>query len=98
VSIYDAIEEPEKSKRSNRKAYFADLTRRWRRFAKWLPAEKRKAINMITKPIIRKFLTERGLAPEGERNMLRNISELFSWAVDHHYLAENPCGAKSLAV
>jgi hypothetical protein len=23
--------------------------------------------------------------------MLRNISVLFSWAVDHHYLTENPC-------
>jgi len=91
LSIYDAIEGAKKSKKSNRKAYFDDLTRRWRRFAKWLPAEKRKAINMITKPIIRKFLTECDLAPEGERNMLRNISVLFSWAVDHHYLAENPC-------
>jgi hypothetical protein len=91
VSIYDAIEGAKRSKKSNRKAYFDDLTRRWRRFARWLPAEKRKAINMVTRPIIRKFLTECDLAPEGERNMLRNISVLFSWAVDHHYLAENPC-------
>jgi hypothetical protein len=90
MSIYDAIEAARKSKKSNRKAYLDDLTRRWRRFAKCLPAEKRKAINIITKPIIRKFLTECNLAPEGEPNMSWNISVLFSWAADHHNLAENP--------
>ena len=55
LSIHDAIEAARKSEKSNRKAYLDDVTRRWRRFAKWLPAEKCKAINMITKPIIRKF-------------------------------------------
>jgi hypothetical protein len=35
LSIYDAIEAAKKSKKSNRKAYFDDATRRWRRFAKW---------------------------------------------------------------
>ena len=41
--------------------------------------------------MMRKFLSHCDLKPQGERNMLRNISVLFSWAVDHQYLTENPC-------
>jgi integrase len=91
LSVSDAIEAAQKAKKGKRPTYRADLIRRWRRFERWLPANKRKAINTITKPMIRKFLTDCDLRSEGERNMLRNISVLFSWAVDHHYLTENPC-------
>lgn len=91
LSVADAIEAAQRAKNGRRSAYRADLFRRWRRLERWLPPTKRKAINTITKPIIRKFLSDCDLKPEGERNMLRNISVLFSWAVDHQYLTENPC-------
>ena len=80
----------EKSK-SKRPAYLVDLGKRWRRFERWLPADKRKAINGITRLDIRRFLNDCKLKPVGERNMLRNLSVLFSWAVNQHHMAENPC-------
>jgi integrase len=92
LSVAQAIEEAlvEKS-RSKRPTYLADLGKRWRRFERWLPAEKRKAINGITGLDVRKFLNECKLKPVGERNMLRNLSVLFTWAVKQHHMAENPC-------
>ena len=71
--------------------YLADLGKRWRRFDRWLSADKRKAIDGITKLDIRRFLNDCKLKPVGERNMLRNLSVLFSWAVNQHHVAENPC-------
>jgi integrase/recombinase XerD len=92
LSVAQAIEEAlaEKSK-SKRPTYLADLGKRWRRFEHWLPAEKRKAINGVTGLDVRRFLNECRLKPVGERNMLRNLSVLFSWAVNQHHMAENPC-------
>jgi integrase len=92
LTVAQAIEEAlaEKS-RSKRPAYLADLGKRWRRFERWLPPEKRKAINGITGLDVRKFLNECKLKPVGERNMLRNLSVLFTWAVNQHHMAENPC-------
>ena len=92
ISVGRAIEQAlaEKS-RSKRPTYLADLAKRWRRFERWLPVEKRKAINGITKLDIRRFLNECKLKPVGERNMLRNLSVLFTWAVNQHHMAENPC-------
>ena len=92
LSVAKAIEEAlaEKSK-SKRPTYLADLGKRWRRFERWLPTEKRKAINGITSLDIRRFLNDCKLKPVGERNMLRNLSVLFSWAVNQHHMAENPC-------
>ena len=77
--------------RSKRPTYLADLGKRWRRFERWLPAEKRKAINGVTSLDVRKFLNACNLNPMGERNMLRNLSVLFSWAVNQHHMTENPC-------
>ena len=92
LSVAKAIEGAlaEKSK-SKRPAYLADLGKRWRRFERWLPTDKLKAINGITKLDIRRFLNDCKLNPMGERNMLRNLSVLFSWAVNQHHMAENPC-------
>jgi integrase len=92
ISVAQAIEEAlaEKS-RSKRPSYLADLGKRWRRFERWLPSEKRKAINGVTALDVRKFLNECKLKPIGERNMLRNLSVLFTWAVNQHHMAENPC-------
>jgi integrase len=87
-AIEGALAEKSKSKRS---AYLVDLGKRWRRFERWLPTDKRKTINGITKLDIRKFLNDCKLKPVGERNMLRNLSVLFSWAVNQHHMAENPC-------
>ncbi len=92
LSVTAAIESAlEEKSRSKRPAYLADLGKRWRRFERWLPADKRKAINGVTKLDVRKFLNECKLKPVGERNMLRNLSVLFSWAVAQHHMAENPC-------
>jgi hypothetical protein len=92
LSVAKAIEGAltEKSK-SKRPAYLADLGKRWRRFERWLPADRRTAINGITRLDIRRFLNDCKLRPIGERNMLRNLSVLFSWAVNQHHMAENPC-------
>ena len=92
ISVGRAIGEAlvEKSK-SKRPTYLADLAKRWRRFDRWLPADKRKTINGITTLDIRKFLNNCKLKPVGERNMLRNLSVLFTWAVNQHHMAENPC-------
>jgi integrase len=92
LTVAQAIEEAlAEKRRSKRPAYLADLGKRWRRFERWLPPERRKAINGITGVDIRKFLNECKLKPVGERNMLRNLSVLFSWAVNQHHMAENPC-------
>lgn len=92
VSVAEAIEKAlEEKSRSKRPSYLADLGKRWRRFERWLPADRRKAINGVTKLDIRRFLNDCKLKPVGERNMLRNISVLFSWAVNQHHMAENPC-------
>jgi hypothetical protein len=58
ISAGQAIEEAlaEKS-RSKRPTYLADLGKRWRRSERWLPADKRKAINGITKLDIRRSST-----------------------------------------
>jgi len=87
-SIEAALAEKRKSKRPT---YLADLGKRRRRFDRWLPADRRKAINGITKLDVRKFLNECKLKPVGERNMLRNLSVLFSWAVNQQHMSENPC-------
>ncbi|MDD5198993.1 MAG: hypothetical protein PHC88_04260 [Terrimicrobiaceae bacterium] len=92
VSVGEAIERALKEKaKSKRPAYIADLKKRWNRFEKWLPAPKKKAINGVGQPDVRKFLNDCSLQPAGERNMLRNLSVLFSWAVKQHHLAANPC-------
>jgi integrase len=81
----------EKTKGGKAPSYVADLKKRWKRFKNWLPAAKAKAINSIGAHDVRKFLTDCSLRPAGERNMLRNLSVLFTWAVKHHYAASNPC-------
>ncbi len=78
-------------RRSKRPSYLTDLRSRWRRFERWLPPEKRKAINSVTQLDVRRYLNECNLKPVSERNMLRNLSVLFSWAVRQHHMAENPC-------
>jgi len=92
ISITKAIEDALSEKqRSKRPAYVSDLKKRWTRFEKWLTADKRKAINGITSHDLRKFLNACKLAPVGEKNMLRNLSVLFSWAVKQHHMTSNPC-------
>jgi integrase len=87
-SIELALCEKEKGKRPS---YVADLRKRWKRFERWLPAERRKAINSIAQMDVRRFLDSCNLSPTAERNQLRNLSVLFTWAVSKHHMAENPC-------
>lgn len=50
VSLEDAIERAlAEKRRSKRPAYLADLGKRWRRFERWLPPQKQKGINTITR-------------------------------------------------
>jgi integrase len=92
LSVVEAIEQALKEKgKSKRPTYLADLGKRWRRFERWLSADKRKAVNAVTKLDVRKFLNDCNLKPVGERNMLRNLSVLFSWAVNQQHMTENPC-------
>jgi len=74
ISVGEAIEKAQLRKESKRPAYRGDLVRRWRRFERWLPAAKRKAINSIAQIDVRKFVTECKLKPKGENNMRRNLS------------------------
>lgn len=87
-AIECALREKEKSARPS---YVSDLVKRWRRFERWLPADKRKALNAVTQSDIREFLNDCDLAPVGERNMLRNLSVLFTWGVKQGKMAANPC-------
>ncbi|MEO6847154.1 MAG: hypothetical protein ABI254_07840 [Chthoniobacterales bacterium] len=92
ISVAEAIEQALKKKsKSKRPTYLADLKKRWTRFEKWLSPQKKKAINGIGKLDVRQFLDDCMLQPVGERNMLRNVSVLFGWAVDQEHMVENPC-------
>jgi site-specific recombinase XerD len=73
-----------------RKHYW-EVVDRETRFREWLPAAKRKAINTISQVDVRRYLTACKLNPQGEQNELRNLSVLFSWTVQHHHMAANPC-------
>ena len=87
----EAIEKALETKKSKRLSYVRDLRKRWGRFREWLPVAKRKAINTISQVDVRRYLTACKLNPQGERNELRNLSVLFSWIVQHHHMAANPC-------
>ena len=93
ISFEKAIEMAlaEKKRLKKRPSYLADLGKRWRRFERWLPSDKRKAMNAVTKLDFKRFLQNCNLNPIGERNMLRNLSPLFTWAVENGHMAENPC-------
>lgn len=92
ISVADAITQALiKAKANRRPSYVADLEKRWRRFERWLAPQKRSALNAIMPSDIRAFLNHCDLAPEGEHNMLRNLSVLFSWARKQHKIAANPC-------
>jgi hypothetical protein len=92
ISVTETIDRALREKRKGkRSSYVADLRKRWKRFERWLPAERRKVINSITQVDVRRFLDSCNLSPTAERNQLRNLSVLFTWAVSKHHMAENPC-------
>jgi integrase len=92
ISIAKAIERGLREKgKGKRPSYVADLRKRWNRFERWLPADRRNAINSVTQVDVRRFLDSCNLSPTAERNQLRNLSVLFTWAVSKHHMAENPC-------
>ena len=45
----------------------------------------------MTQLDVRRFLSGCDLEPQGEGNELRNLSVLFSWAVQFHHMTVNPC-------
>src|SRR5438046_9323135 len=87
ISVADAVEKTLERKKSKRKSYRDNLGQRCRRFEKWLPAAKRKAIHTVNRLDVRKFLGDCDIEPKSEGNMLRNLSVLFSWSADQHYMA-----------
>ena len=92
ISTTEAIERALREKgKGKRPSYVADLRKRWKRFERWLPADRRRAINSVTQVDVRRFLDSCNLLPTTERNQLRNLSVLFAWAVSKHHMAENPC-------
>ena len=92
ISVTRAIDLALREKgKAKRPSYVADLRKRWKRFERWLLAEKRKAINSIAQLDVRRFLDSCNLSPIAERNQLRNLSVLFTWAVSKHHMVENPC-------
>ena len=92
ISVTEAIERSLREKgKGKRPSYVVDLRKRWKRFERWLPVEKRRAINSITQVDVRRYLDSCNLSPTAERNQLRNLSVLFTWAVSKHHMAENPC-------
>ena len=70
-----------------------DLKSRWKRFANWLPTKKQEAIHTITREDIARFVESCKLSPVGERNMVRGLSSLFSWAEREKLISENPTQA-----
>jgi integrase len=92
ISVTEAIDLALREKaKGKRPSYVADLRKRWKRFERWLPADRRRAINSVTQVDVRRFLDSCNLSPTAERNQLRNLSVLFTWTVSKHHMAENPC-------
>jgi len=91
ISVAEAIEKAVLRKQARRPTYWTNLKTRWRRFERWLPRAKKKALHMITQADIRGYLNHCNLKPKGEDNEKRNLSVLFGWAVQNHYIAVNPC-------
>ena len=91
ISVAEAIEKAVARKQSRRDTYWKNLNTRWRRFERWLPRAKKKAIHMITQADIRSYLNHCNLKPKGEDNEKRNLSVLFGWGVQNHYISANPC-------
>jgi hypothetical protein len=87
ITVAEAIEKAVARKQSRRDSYWKNLKTRWRRFERWLPRAKKKALHMITQADIRAFLNHCKLKPKGEDNEKRNLSVLFGWAVQNHYIA-----------
>lgn len=91
LSVAEAIELALKEMgKSKRPTYRADRGKRWRHFERWLPADQRKAVNAVTKFDVRKFHNGCNLKLVDERNMLSNLSVLFSWAVKQQHMTKNP--------
>ena len=91
ISVAEAIKLASERKKSRSKDYKKDFLPRWGRFERWLPAAKKKAVHLVTRLDVQRFLAECKLKPKGESNMKKNLSPLFSWAVGFHYMTENPC-------
>jgi hypothetical protein len=57
ISVTETIDRALREKgKGKRPSYVADLRKRWKRFERWLPAERRKVINSITQVDVRRFL------------------------------------------
>ena len=80
ISVAEAIEKAVLRKQSRRPTYWTNLKTRWRRFERWLPRAKKKALHMITQSDIRSYLNHCNLKPKGEDNEKRNLS--VSWEPD----------------
>ena len=91
ISVAEAIKLAIVRKKNRSKVYQQDLKKVWGRFERWLPREKKKAIHLVTQLDVQKFLAEAGIEPRGESNLRKNLSPLFSWAVQFHHTTENPC-------
>ncbi|MFV0336945.1 MAG: tyrosine-type recombinase/integrase [Chthoniobacterales bacterium] len=92
MSLKEAIkrcgDEKEKLNRSVYTLYA--LKTRWKRFAKFLPAQKAKTVHTILREDVERFVSSCKLGPVGERNMVRALSSLFSWCVEKKVMAVNP--------
>lgn len=91
ISMAEAIKLALSRKTKRSAVYQKNLGKVWRRFERWLPKEKKKAIHLITQLDIRKFLSEQKIEPKGESNLRKNLSPFFAWAVEFQYMTENPC-------
>jgi integrase len=91
ISVAEAIENARVRKQSRRPTYRANLKSRWLRFERWLPKAKKKGLHLVTQADIRSYLNHCNLKPKGEDNERRHLAVLFSWAVEQHYIAANPC-------
>ncbi len=93
VSLEEAIRRcaVDKQKRNRAPTTIYDLKSKWKRFAKWLPAPKREAVHSITRDDITRFVKSCEFdSSVTERNMVRCLSSLFSWAATEKLLSENP--------
>ena len=82
----EGIEPPTREK-GKRPSYVADLRKRWKRFERWLPAERRKAINSIAQVDVRRFLDSCNFSPKiemvetVETSMYRNMFGIINGSV-----------------
>jgi len=73
-------------------AHTQELEKKIRRFLASLPPAKRREIASVGPLDVREYIDKVGKSDGNKKAIKRNLSPLFTWAVEHGHMAVNPCG------